>query len=131
LNKDVVAYEGFEIRFKDNELVNQTNPWKAAGSVHRKEPHEWVGQKSTQEFIEQNQTETKGSISTLLKVTPGKGGGSFAHWKLGLAYTAFLNPKLHSWFMDIVKERFEEMVNPDLIIAAAPPTAFGIRWIGI
>ena len=47
----------------------------------------------------------------------GKGGGTYAHWKLGLAYTAFLNPEIHSWFMEIVKERFlEERVSPDLMI---------------
>ena len=56
--------------------------------------------------------------------------GLFAHRKLGLAYAGFLDPAIQSWFLTVVKEWFEEMVNPDLIIAAVPPTAFGIRWHG-
>jgi len=52
-----------------------------------------------------------------LKTAPGKGGGTYAHGKIGLAYANFLNLQIHSSFMDIVKERFEkEMVSPDLAI---------------
>jgi hypothetical protein len=112
-NHPWLIFMGIEINFKDNQLVNLTNMWKAAGSLNKKQPAEWLRQKGTKEFIQQVQAETKPGNSQVLKISPGKGGGTFAHWKLGLAYTAFLNPKVHSWFMDVVKERFEEIVDPD------------------
>jgi hypothetical protein len=88
--------------------------------VRGKEPHEWLRQKSTQEFIQQIQTEVRYgnsrnlkpeqiqrelrvANSQLIKKVQGKGKvqGTFAHWKIGLAYTEFLSPEIHSWFVDI------------------------------
>jgi hypothetical protein len=102
---------GFEINFKDNQLVNLTSMWKAAGMVHGKKPYFWLRNGSTKELIEQIQRETKSH--DLVTLYAGRNGGTFAHWKLGLSYAAFLNPKIHSWYMDVVKERFKEMADPD------------------
>jgi hypothetical protein len=76
-----------------------TNLWKATGSVDGKKPQKWFRNASTEEFIQQIQTETKRQDILLLK--PGRYGGTFGHWKLGLAYTEFFlfsPPHLHSQF---------------------------------
>ena len=111
-----MVYQGVEISFKDNEVVSLTNMWKAAGSVQKKLPAHWLENRSTQELLQQFQTETNYPISDILNKTVGKGGGTYAHWKLGLSYAGFLSPEIHSWYMDVVKERFEETADPDLII---------------
>ena len=108
-----VVYQGFPIRFKDEELVNLTNMWKAGGSVHTKRPVHWLANQSTKELIQQIQIETKGQKSDLLDTEPGRNGGTYGHWKLGLSYAGFLSPEIHSWYMTVVKERFEEMADPD------------------
>ena len=65
------------------------------------------------EFIETVSKKFNCPISGLLKSFRGKYGGTYAHWKIALAYSEFLSPAIHSWFMDIVRQRFEEEQNPD------------------
>jgi hypothetical protein len=113
--KDVVVYNGSEIEFKDNKLVNLTRAWKAVGSPKYKQPKEWLRHDNVVEFIEMLAKNLKVVSDHLFVTERGKGGGTYAHWKLGLAFSAFLNPEIHSWFMDIVKNRFMETENHDLV----------------
>lgn len=54
--------------------------------------------------------------STLINVVRGKGKtqGTFAHWQLALAYAKYLSPEFHMWANQVVKERFEEMADPEM-----------------
>lgn len=110
-SKDVLTYQGFEINFKDKELVNLTSMWKAAGMVHHKKPYFWLRDSSTKEFIGQIQRETKSH--ELVTLFAGRNGGTYAHWQIFLAYAKYLSPDFHMWANQVVKERFEEMVDPD------------------
>jgi hypothetical protein len=129
---------GIEINFKDNELVNLTRAWQACGSPAESRPNDFLASVKTKQFInalvEKLNAGNSGNLYSAENITQtvrGRFGGTYAHWQIFLAYAKYLSPDFHMWANQVVKERFEEMVNPDLIIAAVPPTAFGIRWIGI
>ena len=101
MNHPRLTAVGIEINFKDKELVSLTNLWKATGSIQHKLPGHWLENKSTQEFIEQIQAETRYPKSDIIKTVKGKGKvqGTYARWKIGLAYTEFSlfsPPHLHS-----------------------------------
>ena len=46
--------------------------------------------------------------SDLLKIKRGRGGGTWAHWQLGLAYTKYLSPEFHIWCNEAIKEYVKE-----------------------
>jgi hypothetical protein len=124
LNKDVVVYEGFEINIKDKELVNLTRAWKAIGSPDNKDPRQWK-RKGGREFIETLSKKLNVPSEHIYTTVRGKRGGTYAHWQIFLAYAKYLSPDFHIWANQVVKERFEEIVDPDLIGSCATETASG------
>ena len=82
-------------KFKDNELVNLTNAWKAAGRPENKEPKQWK-RKSGREFIETLTKKLKVPSEHLWNSVPGRYGGTFAHWQVFLAYAKYLSPEFRT-----------------------------------
>jgi len=50
----------------------------------------------------------------VIQTRRGKGGGTWAHRRIALAYGAYLNPDLHALILKWAEERMEEEANPDL-----------------
>ncbi len=50
----------------------------------------------------------------VIQTRRGKGGGTWAHRRIALAYGAYLNPNLHALILKWAEERMEEEANPDL-----------------
>jgi len=107
------VFNGIEITFEDDVLVSLTDMWKADGSRQAKKPVHFLKTDGTVEFIEQIREEIKGKESYLLRSIPGRGGGTYAHWKIAVQYAAFLSPKFASWMADLVRVRFIEINDPE------------------
>jgi hypothetical protein len=60
----------------------------------KRTPGDWSREAGAQfiEFVAENLNTRKTGI---YKTTRGKGGGTFAHWQIALAYAKYLSPKLH------------------------------------
>lgn len=52
------------------------------------------------QFVEYLAENLKVSAAHIYKTKRGKGGGSFAHWKIALAYAQYLSHELHSHILE-------------------------------
>lgn len=112
---------GFEynnIALKTNsDFVNLTSLWEMCGCPENQKPAQWARLPETERLISQTlieqgfQNEGK---SHIIKTRRGKGGGTWAHWKLALDYAGYLSVELKSLYYDWVRERIEENSNPEL-----------------
>lgn len=108
---------GFEIRSNSEGLVCLTDIWKESGSDDNKRPNDWIARNA--EFIETAVVFLNATRNGIIKTTKGKGGGTFAHKQIALAYAKYLSPKLHVLVNQIFFERIEEEKNPQLAIDRA------------
>lgn len=83
---------------KTNGLISLTDIYKQAverGLAEGKQsPSEWARREGEQ-FIEFVATNLNAAKSRIYKTSRGKGGGTVAHWQIGLAYAKYLSPVLH------------------------------------
>lgn len=137
-------FNGVSISIQENNLVNLTDIWKAAGAENGKEVWRWMNDAGNADFIlalanklkphlaggltekpfgRENKKELAkwtqevfkcATAGGLIKTTRGKGGGTWAHWQIALAYAKYLSPELHMFVNQVFKERMEEEVNPEL-----------------
>jgi len=103
-----VTYQGQEINFKDSGLINLTRAWKAAGAPEDKHPKQWLGLPSTVELINTIKEDFRTKESDLLVTERGRYGGTFAPWRIFLAYAKYLGPEFHMWANQVKKERFAQ-----------------------
>lgn len=99
-------YQGARVRLKDDAL-NLTDIWKAAGSPANKQPYEWQRLPHAVEFVDYIADTAGKSRSSLIWTKEGRGGGTWAHWQVGMAYAKYLSPALHAWFNSIVRAHME------------------------
>lgn len=100
-----LEYNGAAIRIDDDKL-NLTDMWRAAGSPENREPYNWARKEGTA-FIEAVSLNLNLPDSQVLTSTRGKNGGTTAHWQIGLAYAKYLSPEFHMWCNTVVRERME------------------------
>jgi len=106
-------YDGQSIRLADSDnMFSLTDAWKAAGSDSSQKPVVWLRNSATVGLIGELEKVIQDHL--LVRTVVGRNGGTWAHFKLALAYAAYLNPKFHAWMLHVVQERFEEMQNPEL-----------------
>lgn len=100
----------------DNDMVSLTDLWKAAGSPKGKNPNDWTRQDNTQQLIETSAGILNTVSDRIIKSKKGKGGGTYAHKQIALAYAKYLDPVLHIAVNEVFFQRIEEEKNPDLIV---------------
>lgn len=92
---------GTPIRTDDDGRVSLNDIHAAAQNVDaadilktKRDPRRWQKEAGEQfvEFVAENLNVRK---SDVLKSKRGKGGGTFAHWQIALAYAKYLSPALH------------------------------------
>ncbi|WP_127089060.1 KilA-N domain-containing protein [Aquabacter cavernae] len=44
------------------------------------------------------------TVGQVMTTKRGKGGGTYAHWQIGLAYAKYLSPEFHMWRNTAVRE---------------------------
>ena len=112
--KDVLSQVKFE-----NEMFSLTDLWKLAGSPKNQNPNDWIRTDSASELIETVASILNTVSNHIIKTKRGKGGGSYAHKNIALAYAKYLDPKLHVLVNEVFFERIEEEKNPDLAVDRA------------
>jgi hypothetical protein len=100
-----LVYEGTRISAK-NEMLSLTDMWKAAGSPNNREPFNWA-RKEGAPFIEAVVVTHNLTGSQVMNMKSGKGGGTWAHWQIAMAYAKYLDPKFHMWCNTIVRSHME------------------------
>lgn len=103
----------------EEDFVNLTKLWEMTGTPEEQRPSDWSHLPVTKKLISQVLTEQgfqNTEKSGIIKTKRGKGGGTFAHWKLALDYAGYLSPALKSQFYDWIKDRIKEEINPDLAL---------------
>ncbi len=106
MSSTALAYNGALIRDR-NEMLSLTDMWRAAGADDNKAPKYWLRQAGTAEFVNyisglQNVTEDH-----LFQVGQGRGGGTWAHWQIAMAYAKYLSPEFHAWCNEVVRAHME------------------------
>lgn len=122
--KELVLFsEGNKIELRtDGEMSSLTDLWKAAGSPKLKDPAQWVRTETAVQLIETVAGLLNMGEMHIIKTKKGKGGGTWAHKQIALAYAKWLDPKLHVLVNQVFFERIEEEKNPDLIVDRAIKT---------
>lgn len=98
-------YNGSVIRI-DDEKLNLTDMWRAAGGPENREPYNWARFEGAA-FIEAVAMNLNLSETQVLISKRGKNGGTSAHWQIGLAYAKYLSPEFHMWCNTVVRDRME------------------------
>ncbi len=112
------SYHGVGIRAQ-NERLNLTDMWKAAGADNSRRPPDWLRSADAKRFIgflaetlnvvishdEQNQGLTR-------VVRDGGETHTEAHWQIGIAYAKYLSPEFHVWCNTVVRDRMEGKLAP-------------------
>lgn len=99
-----LIFNGIVIHDK-SEKLSLTDMWKAAGSDAQKTPAKWQGLPSSRDFIEHVSLIV--GKSDIIKATRGKGGSTWAHWQIALAYAKYLSPEFHMWCNQVVRAHME------------------------
>lgn len=79
----------------DGEMSSLTDLWKAAGSNKDKTPNDWCNIEANKQLIETVASIYNTAVDGIIKSKKGKGGGTWAHKQIALAYAKYLDPKLH------------------------------------
>jgi hypothetical protein len=108
-------YNGFLISGdREDKLINLNQIWKASSESITRDPRHWLESGDVKKFIEQLTKELNVGIFDILKTKRGKGGGTWAHWQIALAYAKYLNPELHIAVNNWAMRFLEEERNPEL-----------------
>lgn len=106
----------------ENEMFSLNDIHDLAGKPANKDPRQWLRLESTIQLSETVADVLKVGKSHIIKSKKGKGGGTFAHKNIALAYAKYLDPKLHVLVNEVFFERIEEEKNPELIVDRAIST---------
>lgn len=86
-----VGEQSFLISIAEGEMVNLNQLHIASGKNRSQSPNFWLNQKATTQLIEKLKESLNASDFNIIKTRNGKGGGTYAHWQIALAYTEYLN----------------------------------------
>jgi len=101
------SYGGVDVLLDDARLVSLTGMWKAAGCPTGKEPATWKRREDAASFIKDLACTLNVRQSHVLKSMRGKGGASWAHWQIAMAYAKHLSHEFHRF----VNEAFRQWAN--------------------
>lgn len=127
----LLEYEGHIIHGRD-EMLSLTDMWRAAGSPANREPFNWE-RKEGAAFIEAVTLSHNLPAGQVMEKRQGKGGGTFAHWQIALAYAKYLSPEFHMWCNTVVRDHMEgrPAASVNLAISAREARLFLKQALGI
>ncbi len=80
----------------------------SGGIAAQREPFNWA-RKEGQAFIEAAAISHNLPASQVLEAKRGKGGGTWAHWQVAMAYAKYLSPEFHMWCNTVVRSHMERL----------------------
>lgn len=112
-----ITLGGQPLKTNADGLVNLTDLFKAAQAAGmadgKRDPRRWKDE-AGQEFIAVVAGTLNVPTADIYKATKGKGGGTFAHWQIALAYAKYLSPELHMQ----VNQVYARVKTGDVTLAA-------------
>jgi len=122
-----LSFNGVEIHAR-NEMLSLTDMWKACGSPADRRPDDWKKDGGHREFLDHVAMVLNAPVEGIWKGTRGRhGGGTSAHWQIGLAYAKWLDHDLHMWCNTVVRERMEGKLPAALgTVLDVAPAARGV-----
>jgi len=106
-------YNGHEVKYDDERLIDVTAMWRAVGSPKDKSFYEWKRREGVS-FIRDLVKSLNTAQSRVLRTTQGRTGGSWAHWQIALAYAKYLSNEFHRFVNEAFREWVEEKADPGL-----------------
>lgn len=119
-----LAFNSQTIRDEQDKL-NLTDMWKAAGADPAKQPGNWRALPGTKEFVAyivDTVIPGKSGDEAFRVVRGGREPTTWAHWQIGLAYAKYLSPEFHAWCNTVVRERMQGPRAPDMTGGFQVPT---------
>ena len=110
---------GTQIRSNEAGLVSLTDIHAAAErdgcAEGKRKPGDWAREAGSDfiEFVADNLHTRKTGIYKTSKARSDRGGGTFAHWQIALAYAKYLSPELHAQ----VNETYMRAKSGDVTLA--------------
>jgi KilA-N domain len=98
---------------KNSNLVSLNQLWKAAGSPRHKDPCSWLDLNQSDSFLLALEKKLNVDLNHILRRKPGRGGGTWGHWQVALAYAKYLDPNLHIQVNEWARRYVEEEIEPD------------------
>jgi KilA-N domain len=89
--------------------------WRAAGADESRRPIDWPRRSEAGQFIEFLAGSLNVADCHLCQTEPGRGGGTWAHWQVGMAYAKYLSPEFHAWCNEVVRAHMEGRGLPELL----------------
>ena len=91
----IVPYNGHDIPVDDRPFVNLTEMWRAADSPGNKDPGQWRRLPESDGFIGHIAAALNVGKSQVIRADRGRGGGTWAHRQVALAYAQYLSHASH------------------------------------
>lgn len=115
----LLSFNDVDVRAGKGDSICLTDLWKATGKDRSYDPTQWLSQETAKQFIEAVSTFLNTAQDCIIKTKRGKGGGTYAHKLIALAYAKYLSPELHILVNNAFFQLEEEERNPDLSITRA------------
>lgn len=113
------THKGTDVLLNDLGLVNMTLMWRSEGSPSGKEPAEWRRRDDAATFIRDLASSLNMGQAHVLKTSRGKGGATWAHWQIAMAYAKHLSTEFHRRVNEAFREWSEEQADPALKVERA------------
>lgn len=110
--KDILA----KVRKDDKGRLSLNDLYDLTEKKKNNDPRTWIRQENVQDLITAVSGVLNVSLNHIIKSKRGKGGGTYAHRNVFLAYAKYLDAELHVICNEIVFERIDEEKNPELAI---------------
>lgn len=119
-----LSYNGndFLLDIAEGNMISLNAIYEIAGSPKTKDPRRWFDTEQSRQLVEalvKKLHVAKNDIIKTSRARVDRGGGTWAHWQLAVAYAKYLSPEFHLAVNEVFKERLEEELNPELGISRA------------
>lgn len=114
MNLQPLKYNGTTIGARGDGMYCLTDMWKSVGAHANKDPRQW-SRFGGKDFIASTAESLNVGKSHIYKAGRGKGGRTFAHWQIALAYAKYLDHNFHRH----VNEIFARFVDADPFMAVS------------
>lgn len=94
--------------------ISLTDLWKASGAGKTKKPKQWLRWKGAESLLQSLADNLKVGFHTLYEVRPGRNGGTWAHYKVGVHYAQWISSDFAIHVTNAFEAWNEEEENPTL-----------------
>lgn len=116
--KSGIALRGQNLSVDKDGMVNLTDLHRIAGSPANRDPRQW-SRKEGADFVSFVRENLNVPEKHIYRGERGRGGATYAHWQIALAYAKYLSPELHAEVNETYRQAKAEEANPQLSVDKA------------